>query len=189
MILSKEYERMRAVDYAKRWALERNPLFIDFTGRGGDCTNFVSQALLAGSCVMDYMQPFGWYYISTEDRAPAWSGVEFLYNYLTGVGGYPPRESRVGPYGSEVRYSSVSEGDVVQLANAEGDFYHTLIITGFDRGTPLVSAHSDDALDRPLSTYNYASLRYIRIEGVNVDVPDMLCYDDLINGISLPMSM
>ena len=82
MILSKEYNRERAVEYARRWARERNPLFIDFTGRGGDCTSFVSQAILAGSCAPNFDQPFGWYYISPENRAPAWSGVEFFYNFF-----------------------------------------------------------------------------------------------------------
>ena len=33
------YDRAHAVAYARRWALSRNPLFYDFTGIGGDCTN------------------------------------------------------------------------------------------------------------------------------------------------------
>ena len=36
MIVEKPYDRERAVEYARRWALSRNPLFIDFTGIGGD---------------------------------------------------------------------------------------------------------------------------------------------------------
>ena len=82
MIAYKEYNRLRAVQYAKRWALERNPLFIDFAGRGGDCTNFVSQCILAGCCTMNFTPDFGWYYIDSNDRAPAWSSVEFLYDFL-----------------------------------------------------------------------------------------------------------
>ena len=45
MIVTKPYNRARAVEYAQRWALSRNPLFYDFTGGGGNCTNFVSQCL------------------------------------------------------------------------------------------------------------------------------------------------
>ena len=86
MIITKRYNRENAVTYAKRWALSRNPLFTDYTRLGGNCTNFVSQAILAGSCAMDYSSPFGWYYASDGDRAPAWTGVEFLYNFLVGVG-------------------------------------------------------------------------------------------------------
>ena len=32
------YDRSRAVAYARRWALSRNPLFSDYTGIGGDCS-------------------------------------------------------------------------------------------------------------------------------------------------------
>ena len=77
MIITKRYNRENAVAYARRWALSRNPLFPDFTGRGGDCTAFVSQALLAGSCTMDYTETFGWYFISDGDRAPPGRGWSF----------------------------------------------------------------------------------------------------------------
>ena len=58
MLLIKPYNRDRAVEYARRWAFERNPLFENFAGIGGDCTNFVSQSVLAGGCVMDYTPTF-----------------------------------------------------------------------------------------------------------------------------------
>ena len=47
MLITLEYDRARAVEYARRWALARNPLFLDFTGLGGNCTNFVSQCIFA----------------------------------------------------------------------------------------------------------------------------------------------
>ena len=62
MLVMKPYDRVRAVTYAERWALGRNPLFVDYTGRGGNCTNFVSQCIYAGSCVMNYTPVFGWYH-------------------------------------------------------------------------------------------------------------------------------
>ena len=33
MLLELPYDRQRAVEYAQKWALDRNPLFLDFTGR------------------------------------------------------------------------------------------------------------------------------------------------------------
>ena len=75
MIATKPYIREQAVQYAEAWALDRNPLFFNFTGRGGNCTSFASQVLLAGSCTMNYTPDFGWYYISPEDRAPAWASL------------------------------------------------------------------------------------------------------------------
>lgn len=185
MIITKRYNRENAVAYARRWALSRNPLFVDFTGRGGDCTSFVSQALLAGSCTMDYAETFGWYFISDGDRAPAWSGVEFLYAYLTGTGDYPPNTQRSGPFGQEVGIRRAQVGDVIQLAR-EGDFYHTLLITGLERNDLLVAAHSDDALDRRLSTYTFDTARIIHVEGVRMEIREDDCFNALLEGIALP---
>ena len=78
MLISFPYDRGHANAYARRWALSRNPLFPNYTGIGGDCTNFVSQCVYAGCCVMNYTPTFGWYYLSQTDRAPAWTGVEYF---------------------------------------------------------------------------------------------------------------
>lgn len=185
MIITKRYNRENAVAYARRWALSRNPLFADFTGRGGDCTAFVSQALLAGSCTMDYADTFGWYFISDADRAPAWSGVEFLYSYLTGTGDYPANTRRQGPFGTEVGIRRAQVGDVIQLAR-DGDFYHSLLITGIERNDILVCAHSDDALDRRLSTYTFDTARIVHVDGVRMEIREDDCFTALIEGIALP---
>lgn len=185
MLTDISYNREYAVAYARRWALMRNPLFIDFTGIGGNCTNFVSQCLLAGSSVMDFTPTFGWYYRSPEDRAPAWSGVEQLYDFLTGSGDFANMQPQ-GPYGMQAQNrNQVEVGDVVQLANSEGDFYHTLLISGFSGNDILVCAQSDDALDRPLSSYNYASLRIIHVMGVALEVPNERAVQALYDGTSL----
>ena len=82
MLIESGYDRVRAVSYALKWALSRNPRYYDFENIGGDCTNFVSQCLYAGCRVMNYSGDDGWYYISPDDRAPAWTGVEFLNRFL-----------------------------------------------------------------------------------------------------------
>ena len=58
-----EYNRANAVAYAKKWAYGRNPKYYDFSDLGGDCTNFASQCIYAGSGVMNYTPTYGWYYI------------------------------------------------------------------------------------------------------------------------------
>ncbi|MFR1441928.1 MAG: amidase domain-containing protein [Clostridia bacterium] len=50
-----KYEREKVLKYAKRWAYDRNPQFYNFDNVGGDCTSFVSQCILAGSNVMNYI--------------------------------------------------------------------------------------------------------------------------------------
>lgn len=186
MIVEKPYNRERAVEYAKRWALSRNPLFVDFTGIGGNCTNFVSQAIYAGLCVMNDTPDFGWYYIDASDRAPAWSGVDYFYDYFTGNPEFTQANGGVGPFGAEVPEQEAMLGDAVQLAREDGTYYHTLVITGFDGDEILVSAQSNDALDRPLSSYVAAAgKRYIHIIGAKIDLSSDDCFENLINGISL----
>ncbi len=186
MLLTRPYFPERAVEYARRWALSRNPLFIDFTGIGGDCTNFVSQCVLAGCCTQNFTPTFGWYYISPEERAPAWSGVEFFYDFMVGAEAYPNRLSRVGPLGMEVRANRVEPGDVVQLYNSIGDYYHTLLVSAVEDNEIYVCAHSDNALDRPLSSYvNASGVRFIHIQAALIEVEDDSCFDSLIEGRSL----
>lgn len=185
MLIEFPYNRENAVAYVRRWALSRNPLFSDFTGGGGDCTNFVSQGLFAGSGVMDFTETFGWYFRSLSDRAPAWSGVDELYGFLTGSGDFEGMAMQ-GPYATLARTrEEVEIGDVVQLANSRGEFYHTLMVSGFSGNDILVCAHTDDALDRRLSTYNYSSLRVLHIGGVYFDVPLEQSFDEVLGGTSL----
>lgn len=187
MIVTKEYNRERALEYARRWALSRNPLFYDFTGGGGNCTNFVSQCLLAGSLYMNPTETFGWYYVDVNNRAPSWTGVGEFYEFMCGLGDFQPKSERVGPFCEEVERERIEIGDVLQLADARGQFYHTLFVSGFDSGDILVSAQSNDALDRPLSTYNYATARFLHVQGVNVELLDVQEYfENLLNGTVLP---
>ena len=180
------YNRERAVEYARRWAKSRNPLFSNFTGRGGDCTNFISQCIFAGCPIMNYTDTFGWYYISENDRAPAWSGVDELHSFLTGAPDFSSQNGSTGPYGIDAMMANqVQIGDIIQLRNQSGDFYHTLIISGFENNDVLVCAHSDDALDRRLSTYNYAFLRIIHIEGGRAFLDTETAFNNILNGISI----
>lgn len=176
------YRRERAVQYAKQWALARNPLFPDFSELGGDCTNFVSQCILAGCCQMNLTPTYGWYCFSEKRRAPAWSGVGSFYRFLTGDPEFREPNRGIGPFGSEVSRLLVSPGDVVQYADENGKWYHSVIVTGLREGEILVSAHSLDSLDRPLSDYSFSDLRYLHIEGVSVSTEGEVCYSFLLGG-------
>ena len=175
------YDRDRAVEYARRWALSRNPLFTDYTGIGGDCTNFVSQAIYAGTCVQNYTRDLGWYYISPENRAPAWTSVEYFYDFMTGSPDFIAENGGTGPFGFQITLDRVRIGDVIQLADEAGDFYHTLIVSKVEDGEIYICAHSNDALDRPLSSYNNASERAIMIAGARTK-PVYPCFEELMKG-------
>ncbi len=179
MLVVKPYLRENALLYANRYALSQNPVFGNFAGIGGNCTNFVSQCIYAGSCKMNYKNTFGWYYISMEDRAPAWTGVEYFYNFIT-------TNQDVGPFGREATADEVEVGDVIQLGREGEGYYHTLIIIGFEGDDPLIAAQTNDALGRALSTYEYDYLRYIKILGVRLDTPtNDDCFESVYNGISI----
>lgn len=179
MLVIKPYNRERAVEYAKKYAFSQNPVFASFRGIGGNCTNFVSQAIYAGSCTMNYTPTFGWYYISLDDRAPSWTGVQYFFNFMTS-------NKDVGPFGSEVGADATEIGDVIQLGRREDGYYHTLLIVGYDGEDPLVAAQTDDAYGRPLSTYTYDFARFIKIDGVRIDVPvEEDCFESVYNGIAI----
>lgn len=183
MLLEKEYNRDHAVTYARRWALGRNPLFADFTGIGGNCTNFVSQCILAGSCEMNYTPTYGWYYLSASCRAPSWTGVTPFYNFMTGTPEFRLANGGVGPYAVEVAPDMLLPGDVIQLQNQEGVFYHSLLVSVAEPSRILVCAHSNDARDRDLTTYSYAALRCLQIRGVRVYAENDYCFEQLLAGI------
>ena len=143
------YDRARAVRYAHRWAYGRNPRFYDYQDLGGDCTNFASQCLYAGTGIMNFTPVYGWYYRSANEKAPAWTGVPFFKNFLL----------RTEP----------SPGDFVQLNFSSQEYGHTLVIVEVgppgDLSQILVAAHSMDADWRPLSSYAFTGLRFLHILG------------------------
>ncbi len=180
MLIIKPYMREHAYAYARRWAFSRNPLFADYSGRGGNCTNFASQCALAASCVMNYTPNVGWYYLNDLDRSPSWTGVEFFFTFMTEGRG-------VGPFGRETDGTSLAVGDFIQLGRNDGGYYHTLVVVGREGEDYLVAAQSDDAFGRPLSTYNYDFARYIHMLGVAEEVAaGDGCFLSLIEGQALP---
>ena len=157
---TRSYSRGEAVAYARRWALSRNPRYHDFEQLGGDCTNFASQCVFAGAGVMNFSPVTGWYYRSLGERAAAWTGVQFLYKFLTGNTGF-------GPWARETEAGELMPGDIVQLGNSDGSFYHSPVVVETHPAI-LVCAHSFDCADRPLDSYDFEEIRCIHIEGVRM---------------------
>lgn len=155
-----EYNRSKAVAYAEKWAYKRNPYYYDFDEIGGDCTNFTSQCLYAGCNVMNYTKDTGWYYISPNDRAAAWSSAQYFYNFITANQG-------VGPVAVSEEINRLETGDFIQLYNGT-EFYHTMIVTGFENGEPLIAAHTRDAYMVSLSDYTSAEPFGLHITGIHV---------------------
>lgn len=163
-MLFQTYDRLEAVIYAHRWAYRRNPSFYDYESIGGDCTNFASQCIYAGTGVMNFTPTFGWYYISPDDKAPAWTGVEYLRNFLV------RSERSPGPVAQEtLALSEARLGDVIQLRFSGDAFQHSpVVVQPSPDGDPakiLLAAHSVDVDWRPLDTYDFTAYRVLHILG------------------------
>lgn len=156
MLQTYKLDPAACVRYARRWAYGRNPAYYNFDGLGGDCTNFISQCLFAGGAVMNFTPDTGWYYKNLNNRAAAWTGVDFLYRFLTS-------NTNVGPFGEEIPLSGARPGDIVQLGNGAGDFYHSLLVVANAGGTPLLAAHTRDVYGAPLTAYSYGEARCLRV--------------------------
>ncbi|MFZ5908650.1 MAG: amidase domain-containing protein [Chloroflexota bacterium] len=144
---SHDYNRQDAVEYAIEHALNYNPDYYDYTNSGGDCTNFVSQAVYeGGNASMDVeLNPsqggYQWYYLNETKYAAAWTFVDNFYNFVTAS--YDVWEE--GPDGYLV--TNVNElmlGDVIQYeTNGRGGWDHSAFVVDFDgEGDPIVASHT-----------------------------------------------
>lgn len=142
------YNRQAAVDYANRWWNRFNPAFPKFDD---DCTNFISQCLLAGGAPMT----------GAPNRAKGWwlKGGTWSYSWTTSNAlRWYVETSKKGLVGKRV--SSVSElrlGDLIFIDfDGDGRINHSLIITSIVKGVPYVNAHTTNSYHR-LWTYEDSS--------------------------------
>lgn len=116
---------------------------------------------------MNFTPEFGWYYIDANDRTPSWTGVPYFWNFMT------RNVISDGPIGRPSGIFQLRPGDFVQIRfqSHADEFAHTPVVVSV--GYPptldsiLVAAHSNDADNRPLSTYEEVEeFRFLHILGV-----------------------
>ena len=162
--LSVNYDAEAAAEYAVKWAKTRNDAYNDFSLRGGDCTNFTSQALVAGGIDMnipsprpagtssstDYWYSVKYYYpgaiAPSYDVSSSFIGVEDFYDYMVNNAG----ASSQTVYSIESLQENAQLGDVVQLRDSGGHYYHNIIIAGEDEDGWTYCAHSRDRRDKTI---------------------------------------
>lgn len=107
----------------------------------------------------------GWYYNNANNKSASWTGVEYLYKFLTTNNG-------IGPYGKEVEIEEIRKGDIAQLSFDGEKFSHSLLIVQEDQNhsinNTLVATHTFDSYGRNIASYNFIKIRYIHIEAVKV---------------------
>lgn len=135
------YNRLEAVRYAEKWWNTYNPKFNTFEV---DCTNFISQCLLAGESPMSGQpnRQKGWWY-DGNNWSFSWAVAHSLRWYLSGA--------KSGLRAKEVDHASqLVPGDVI-CYDFEGDgrWDHSTIVTEKDaQGMPLVNAHTTNSRHR-----------------------------------------
>lgn len=143
------YNRNAAGDYAYNWAYGRNPAYRDFSGSGGDCTNFVSQALRAGG----WTDKLGWYldwnnwWYNASNQTQSWTYVPAMKQFVWTSG-----------RGVALSYlSDMQKGDMMQVDfGANGSWDHAAIVDSrysSNLGDIYISYHTTDTRHRSISDF------------------------------------
>ena len=163
----KEYKRNLTIRYAQKWAYDRNSKYYNFDDLGGDCTNFISQCVYAGSKEMNYNKNNGWYYSSLNNRSASWTGVDEFYKFLIL---FLISNKLNGPRGEKVEQKNLEIGDIIQLSFDGIKFAHTLIVVNIENIEMLdeiyTASHTFDSYKRKVSSYNFKKIRFIHINEV-----------------------
>jgi hypothetical protein len=139
----KGYNRWKAMKYAEKYALSPNKNYKYY--KNGDCTNFVSQALRAGS--MPYFKEW-------KPYTNAWINAGSFRNYILKPGGIKMKTVK------DV-YQNVALGDVyhydtrnkIGLPFPDGWMEHTAIVTSRANNKILVSYHTTNRRNVPREYY------------------------------------
>lgn len=177
------YNRSGAAAYAQKWAKARNSKYADYSyvGAGGDCTNFVSQAIYEGGGIpMDPLGSHVWFYYrdgapGSSTRSPTWAGVKEFYSYIQSNSRFSGQN---GPIGQFVTLDQLELGDLVFLMNTTtAQVNHAMMVTKIEwtgiwpwrTRVVKVSYHTNDTLDKSLSEINPPSTTkvYYKILGYN----------------------
>ncbi len=177
--LNTNYNRSAARSYALKYAENPNPAYADFSNYGGDCTNFASQVLYAGSMPMIKSATSGiesntdyWFYNTSTNRSTSWTGAEEFRRHWGNSNGYGRKRSyqiKILPvwyalenFKTEV-YDFLKEGDIVQHINAYSSTYgrdasyHSQIVHDKTSANGiydvLVAQHSENKYN--VSLYSY----------------------------------
>ncbi|ANF98668.1 hypothetical protein AR543_06360 [Paenibacillus bovis] len=157
---SNGYSSVKARDYAYKWWDGRNPSYPYYAKskdcsitskecwkKWDDCTNFVSQALLAGG--MEEWpglvnRSTAWYYIDSLINAPShsWGGANSFYKFWS-------IRAKTAPTAAKAAMGDPVNADF----EGDGDINHTALITLLKDGHFYLTQHTVDKKNAPLSSW------------------------------------
>lgn len=170
------YNRKKALDYAKKYVVDRNPKWDRYDGVGGNCQNFASQTLYNGGIPMDIYgdAESQWKHYGSEineknsrvGRSSSWTTAPYFYKYAKNNKGFGLCSLvDINPFYAE-------PGDIGQVGFDEY-YRHSVIIIGYikDKNNKitdlLINSNSTNLENYPLSGYVYPYKRIIKIFGWN----------------------
>ncbi|MFF3497841.1 amidase domain-containing protein [Streptomyces sp. NPDC003247] len=140
-----DYQAMAA--YAKQYWSSYNTAYPDFNGAGagGDCTNFVSQALKAG----------GWKHVPgyVYDYTKWFGNADIQSDSFVGVNEWSWFAQNSKRTTSLANVYQLDVGDVLQVDfDKDGSKDHTMIVTSRSQGVPYVTYHSTNTYSRSVAS-------------------------------------
>jgi hypothetical protein len=133
--------------YAKQYWSDYNPAYPNFNGQGagGDCTNFVSQALKAG----------GWKHVPgyVYDYTKWFGNADIQSHSFIGVNEWSWFAQNSKRTTSLANVYQMDVGDVLQIDfDRDGSKDHTMIVTSRSRGVPYLTYHSTNTYSRSVAS-------------------------------------
>lgn len=135
---------LKAIQYALKHAKypDYNQKYKSWRGKGGDCANFVSQALSAGGLSQEHNpnnkdDKYNWYYKDYYNQSRSWRGAAAFENFWGQKTSFKvfTIQDILDYENFKQIFSQYKPGDVIQLLrknkeNGSWEEYHTWIITG-----------------------------------------------------------
>ncbi len=167
------YDGELAAAYGVEWIGKRNPEWDDFTGKGGNCQNFVSQCLYAGGIPRDISGRATWSWTrqgsgmaEDERQEISWINVEAFREYAS-------ENRRYGLAAQiDMPYYAGAVGDVIQMGFPER-WSHAVLISQviYDEKSNvidyLIHSNTADVKNFPASAYLLPCQSLTKIYGWN----------------------
>lgn len=129
--------------YLEKYWTNYNKAYRDFNSKGGDCTNFVSQALYAGGWKMNsgwYKNSNYWWY-NSSNQTYSWTAVDYW-------GSFARNSKRATMLNSVWR---LRIGDVLQVKPKNSkQKVHTMMVSYYDGNQPYFTYHTSNRYRRSL---------------------------------------
>lgn len=148
------YSPSKVTAYTNKYWNTHNPAYPNFDNKGGDCANFVSQALKAGGKTMKgtVATNFSNWFCRTKSSnelskiSSTWRGADaFGHYWMSNAKGYKNFSKSYFTSANKFKtvYNYGSAGDAISLLNSNGRPYHTVVVSYKEDSKLKCAAHTE----------------------------------------------